>query len=466
MKRHTPLLTFLHLTVAAFAQGPLTPPGGADGTVGPINALTPGGAPQATMKTLHQVEPRTAIPGGTATVTLAQRGAYYLTGDIVVSAGDGIVITASHVTLDLNGFSVLSSAAPAAGTGILLGDGLRNVAIRNGGIGGEGTGSFVAGVRYAASGPPQPPLNARVTDLSVSATDAGIAVGGTSQIERCLVSGGSQIGIVGTIVRGCVSSGGPISASIASQCAVYSAGTDGLTAQVVDNCVASSLGNAINAKCVVNSYATGGGGSDIVSSGVAQNVWAEGGSGAGDGIDATVVGNSYASRVSDLGGPSHGDGIRATVVHASEGRADYGAGIDGAVTTASRGRSSFDLGISAANSLVSHSFGSGIWGISADNGAIIGAFGTGNEFGILANSGLVTASHGRGISDPGIAAPSGHVTQSFGWTDTFSTRGLEAGSAIGSRVRGGLAFPAAISDLAQGVYGTTGVSAPLKFDSN
>lgn len=468
-------ILLLGLTIkVTFAQGPLTPPITADPAIGPVNALTPGGAPQATMKTLHQVEPRTAIPGGTATVTLAQRGAYYLTGDIVVSAGDGIVITASHVTLDLNGFSVLSSAAPAAGTGILLGDALRNVAIRNGGVGGEGAGSFVAGVRYVASGFPQPPQNARVTDLSVNATDSGIVVGGTSQIERCMVSGGSQMGIAGTIVRGCVSSGGPISASIASQCAVNTTDTQGLTALVADNCVAYSLGNAINAKCVVNSFAAGGGDSDIVSSGVAQNVWAEGGSGAGDGIDATVVGNSFASRTSGLGGDATGAGIRAAVVNASQGQGDGGDGIHAEVATGTRGRSVNGKGIVGASSaLIANSSGSGSFGITVSGASsIVGALGNGSTTGLDLDGGLVVASHGRGGSGGsgvGIINLDGHVAQSLGWTSSTGGLGIETGSVIGSRGRSPNSFQgvSVIADnLAQGVYGTAGVSSLLKFDSN
>jgi hypothetical protein len=70
------------LNGTAPAQGPLTPPPGDDPSIGPVNALTAGGAPQAAMKTLHQFEPRTAIAGGTLSVTLSQSGAYYLTGDI------------------------------------------------------------------------------------------------------------------------------------------------------------------------------------------------------------------------------------------------------------------------------------------------------------------------------------------------------------------------------------------------
>jgi len=61
MKTHL-ILTLVLATASALAQGPLTPPPGADPSIGPVNALTPGGLPQGTMKTLHQVEPPSLPP--------------------------------------------------------------------------------------------------------------------------------------------------------------------------------------------------------------------------------------------------------------------------------------------------------------------------------------------------------------------------------------------------------------------
>ncbi|HZJ13677.1 MAG TPA: hypothetical protein VFD27_01440, partial [Chthoniobacteraceae bacterium] len=76
----------------ALAQGPLTPPG----------------APAPTMKTLDQIEPRTAInstntPGDDDSLfKITQPGSYYLPGNITgVATKHGIEITASDVTLDL-----------------------------------------------------------------------------------------------------------------------------------------------------------------------------------------------------------------------------------------------------------------------------------------------------------------------------------------------------------------------------
>ena len=66
-------------------------------------SLTPPGAPGETMKSLEQVEPRTPISSLPHTIT--ESGSYYVTGNLS-STGDGIVIEASGVTVDLMGFSL------------------------------------------------------------------------------------------------------------------------------------------------------------------------------------------------------------------------------------------------------------------------------------------------------------------------------------------------------------------------
>jgi hypothetical protein len=92
----------LFLTVqAGLAQGSLTPPG----------------VPAPTMKSLSQIEPRTAITS--APYTISSAGSYYLTTNITVSTGDAITISASEVTLDLNGFAITGTGT--AHTGINLG---------------------------------------------------------------------------------------------------------------------------------------------------------------------------------------------------------------------------------------------------------------------------------------------------------------------------------------------------------
>ena len=95
------------------AQGPLDPPG----------------APAPMMKTLDQIEPRTAITN--VPVTITQSGSYYLTGNLTGSSfQSGITITANNVTLDLMGFSL--TGVPDSLRGITAVGAVKNLTIRNG----------------------------------------------------------------------------------------------------------------------------------------------------------------------------------------------------------------------------------------------------------------------------------------------------------------------------------------------
>ena len=418
------------------AQGPLTPPVVADAAVGPVNALTPGGAPQAAMKTLHQVEPRTPIPGGSSTVTLNQPGSYYLTGGLVVASGDGIVINASNITLDLNGLSITSTAAVAEGTGIRLGNGLIGISLRNGSVGTIAAGGFIAGVQYVMEGGfPQPPRNVRVADLSVVAKDHGITLSFSAHIERCMVLGGSASAIAGTVVRDCVAEGGSISGSVVKDCVASTTGPSAISGQVVEGCVGNSLGTGITGRSVANSYATGGGSQDVVSAGVVQNVWAEGGSGSGDGIEANVVGNAYAIRRSDLGGASTGTGVNAQVainVEAASGGRGIRAFALGNATSEGGGN------VNMVDSLVAHNVvsrgGSG-------QGNAIAAPVVGNSM-VFRSGSLPGNSSGRGIV--------GEVV-----SDSFA-RGHGGGGIVASAVNACYAFDnRSVGILAHTVVGSS-----------
>ena len=91
------------------------------------------------MLTLTQVEPRTPVDpvhtgsGGGSEYLITQPGSYYLTSNVLAEAGlHGINISASDVTLDLRGFSVIGSSS--AYDGIYIHAGYTNVIVRNGNI--------------------------------------------------------------------------------------------------------------------------------------------------------------------------------------------------------------------------------------------------------------------------------------------------------------------------------------------
>ena len=103
---------------SAFAQGPLAPPG----------------PPGETMRSLAQIEPR--MPIGSIPFIISQPGSYYLTGNVAGSTAGavaGIVVAASDVRLDLNGFTLTGNPADAT-HGVFVTPGSENVKLHGGGI--------------------------------------------------------------------------------------------------------------------------------------------------------------------------------------------------------------------------------------------------------------------------------------------------------------------------------------------
>lgn len=97
-------------------------------------SLTPPGPPAPTFKTLTDIEPRALLAPSSevvAPLVIDQPGSYYLAQDVVaIPDQPAIRITASHVTLDLNGYTVSGNLE------VLDGDGIRiegaHVTVRNG----------------------------------------------------------------------------------------------------------------------------------------------------------------------------------------------------------------------------------------------------------------------------------------------------------------------------------------------
>jgi hypothetical protein len=184
-------LTTLLLAAASLAAplalaGPLDPP------AGPVTS---------TMKTLVEVEPRTAItdantPGNAgAMFVISQPGSYYLTGNVIATTGKAcILVTANHATIDLNGFGLTADT-----DGIVLSsDG--HFTIRNGVITG-GTGSGIKGTTDLAQ--------ATVEDVTVQwVNTSGFSFSIGSTFRRCAARHCEPGFLVGTnsVLEDCIAS--------------------------------------------------------------------------------------------------------------------------------------------------------------------------------------------------------------------------------------------------------------------
>jgi hypothetical protein len=263
-------------------------------------SLTPPGAPAPTMKTLQQVEPR--VPISSAPFTISQPGSYYLTTNLTVSGGNAITIATNGVTLDLNGFTIASTAPSATGYGILINSGLRNIAIQNGfiqgGVTNDGSGVFSGpGFGYGIYGLAP---NVRVSGISVSGClYYGIYVdnGESTTVENCVVRTVGSWGIIANTIRGCVALDCGYSAIHGQQVSDtrgQSVGSTGLYASTALNCYGSS-GNSLGlyAQTAQNCY---GYGSSVSGVGLyaytAQNCYGYSSSSSGTGLYAgrTAIG--------------------------------------------------------------------------------------------------------------------------------------------------------------------------------
>ncbi len=216
---------------AAFSQGDLAPPG----------------APAPTMKTLDQLDTRLGetntkldaasakvddinaktekrIPISSLPFNINTPGSYYVTANLEGTAGqNGINVSVSHVTIDLNGFRV---AGPGL-SGIVLGPSSSSCAVRNGTVQGWAN-SGIAAANTAS---------VLVEDINASENAvAGIRVGQNSVVQSCTSRSN------GTAANGFGISAG--SGSVISKCTVTNttgAGSSPLrgdTTTLVIDCVA------------------------------------------------------------------------------------------------------------------------------------------------------------------------------------------------------------------------------------
>jgi hypothetical protein len=374
-----------------FAQGSLTPPG----------------APAPTMKTLDQIEARTPI--SSAPITINTAGSYYLTKNLSVSTGTAITIATNGVTLDLNGFTISSTAGSATGNGILLSTGLRNIVIRNGFIqsgvtysGGTYSGSgFDSGINYTGTAP----VNALASHVSVTGVlNHGITLGsGNSTIaEACTVQTGGGYGIVAAVVRDCAAIQWGITAIFANEVSnsrgVSTGGFDGISATTAQNCYGqSNSGDGIGTDSAINCYGISTSGSGIYAHRSASGCYAKTTSGF-FGLLTIVAENCY-------GENGNGVGLNADTASNCKG-ISTGGGQGVSATTANNcyGTSNTGTGLNAEQT-ASNCYGvssSGGTGISAGY-AVSNCSGVSNTGFGISTSGSVNNSYGKTSGSNGAA---------------------------------------------------------------
>jgi hypothetical protein len=325
-----------------FAQGSLTPPG----------------APAPTMKSIAQVEPRTPI--SSAPYTVSTPGSYYLTTNLNVTVGDAMDITASGVTLDLNGFTVSSTDPGNTGTGIMLAGGNADITILNGHVRG---GVIYSGGGYIGSGfgngifwtGSNIPFNIRISGVWVSGCLLeGINMGilRSTVVESCTVQNVGGDGIVAASVSHSVvyqSGYYGIYADSASGCYSQTTGTgSGLFAYTANNCYGQSLGSTIG-----------------LQANIANNCQGQSTSGTGLSVNHTTTG-CY--------GQSGGSGyeLTANIANNCEDQSSSGTGLSANHTaTGCYGQSSSGTGLSATSTA------SGCYGNSATSQGLAAGSATG-----------------------------------------------------------------------------------------
>jgi hypothetical protein len=174
------------LSIALHAQTP------------PLMPFGPPSDPSTAMKSLDQVEPRTPI--GSLPFTISAPGSYYLIKSLEFGAatGDAITIAADRVTLDLQGFT-LSSTATVTGSAIARTNAFKATHVKNG---------FIAGTTEVGTSGSFPTMG---WSVSPGGFQHGVSLsGGSGVISGLQVSGCRSHGISGadTVTESSVTANG------------------------------------------------------------------------------------------------------------------------------------------------------------------------------------------------------------------------------------------------------------------
>jgi parallel beta-helix repeat protein len=314
------IILFFCRAPAMFAQGPLVPPG----PPGPI------------MKTLEQIEPR--IPISSVPFIITTPGSYYLTTNVTGGTGNGITISNSDVTVDLNGFVLRGGTGSGIATPLLCSNiWIRNGTVRDWGLYGISNGLAMAsgveniaaisngrdGIRLGTSAVVRACIvmhsgdsaiqvgpESRIENCTVSSNAAGqiINLGSRSQIRRCVVTRNVGDGINtsdGCRVSECTSSANSRgilvgNSSVVEKCTVQGNSSIGIRTfnfTIVRDCLVTGNGNdgifAVTHNVLVNNHCSANG-TNAATGGAGIHM----AGGAGTRIeDNTVNNNSWGIRV-------------------------------------------------------------------------------------------------------------------------------------------------------------------------
>jgi len=282
-------------------------------------SLQPSAAPAPTMKTLDEVEPRIAIPGGSfdTTYTISSPGSYYLAGNRTLTANvTGIKVDANNVTIDLMGYTLAGNGVRYNNcNGITINyeqstnSGRKNVEIRNGTISNFGSSGI--------SAPNIAIKDIRIINIrSVANKQQGMALYNSgNRIDNCLVAENEDEGIYAgrnSILTGCIARDNNdtgihvISGSIVTSCysfsnngsGIYLAGSGTISNSVCyENTGTGIVG--VEGCTIIGNTARSNGSNGISGTGVIKDNYSSGnhllGISAGDGTTVTnntAVGNN------------------------------------------------------------------------------------------------------------------------------------------------------------------------------
>jgi len=140
-----------------------------------------------------EINQATVLAAGGFPYTIAASGSYRLTGNLTLPANtNGIIVTASNVTIDLNGFTITGAGSSSTGTGIESAS-VISITVENGTITG-----FFTGVNAGTNG--------IVKSVHAVRNGSGIAAGFSGMVQGCTATGNTKgFGIAGagnTVISG------------------------------------------------------------------------------------------------------------------------------------------------------------------------------------------------------------------------------------------------------------------------